>query len=80
MNNRERLIEMITTHSLDRRDIARLLKVKRDLVDRWLLSNESKSHEEAPDMAVELLELKLRLGIDAEEQEGSGDGAGSGDI
>lgn len=61
MNNRERLIEMITDNELDRREVAELLKVKREQVDHWLAANESKHHEEVPDMAIELLELKLKL-------------------
>lgn len=60
MNNRERLIELIADYKLDRRQVAELVSVKRDTVDHWLTSNESKSHEEIPDMAIELLELKLR--------------------
>jgi len=60
MNNRERLIELIADYKLDRRQIAELVSVKRDTVDHWLTSNESKSHEEIPDMAIELLEIKLR--------------------
>ena len=63
MNNRERLIALISENELDRLQVAELVKVRRDQVDRWLLSNESKSHEEVPDMAIELLELKLRLGL-----------------
>ena len=60
MNTRERLIELIADHKLERLDVAELLKVKRDEVDHWLLPNESKSHVEAPEMAVELLEYKLK--------------------
>ena len=60
MNNRERLIELIADYKLDRRQVAELVSVKRDTVDHWLISNESKSHEEIPDMAIELLEIKLR--------------------
>lgn len=60
MNNRERLIEILTENELDRLQIAEMLKVKRDMVDRWLLPNEANSHEEVPDMAIELLELKLK--------------------
>ena len=63
MNNRERLMDLITEHQLERHVVADLLKVRRELVDRWLLSNESRAHEEVPDMAIELLELKLKLGI-----------------
>ncbi len=61
MNNRERLIELMVDHKLDRRQIAELVRVKREVVDHWLTSGESKSHEEIPDMAIELLELKLKL-------------------
>jgi len=60
MNNRERLIELIADYKLDRRQVAELVRVKRDTVDHWLTSNVSKSHEEIPDMAIELLEIKLR--------------------
>ena len=70
MNNRERLMDLITEHQLDRHQVADLLKVRRDTVDHWLLSNESHAHVEIPDMAIELLELKLKLGI--------GKGVGSG--
>ena len=61
MNNRERLMEIMTDKQLDRMEVSELLKVKRDQVDHWLLSNESKNHQEVPDMAIELLELKLGL-------------------
>ena len=61
MNNRDRLMEIMTDRKLDRMELAELLKVKRDEVDHWLLSNESKNHKEMPDMAIELLELKLEL-------------------
>lgn len=60
MNNRERLIDIIAEHELDRREVAELVKVKSVVVDHWLLSNQSSSHEEMPDMAIELLELKLK--------------------
>lgn len=59
MNNRERLIDLITTNDLDRVEVAEMLKVKLETVDHWLLSMESHLHEEVPDMAIELLELKL---------------------
>ncbi len=59
MNNRERLMEVMLEKEMDRRDIAGLLKVKREDVDHWLLSGESKNHQPVPDMAIELLELKL---------------------
>lgn len=61
MNNRERLMDLMVDHELDRRAIAEMVKVKRDEVDHWLLSNESKNHKEVPDMAIELLELKLGI-------------------
>ncbi len=60
MNNRERLIDLITTYKLERRTIAELVKVKPDTVDNWLVSHESSHYEEMPDMAIELLELKLK--------------------
>ena len=63
MNNRDRLVEIISEQELDRLEVAEMLKVKQDQVDRWLLSNESKNHEEMPDMAIELLELKISLGM-----------------
>lgn len=59
MNNRERLFDMISEHQLERREVAELLKVKVDTVNHWLISHESASYEEMPDMAIELLELKL---------------------
>lgn len=60
MNNRERLIELIAEHKLDRRELAEMLKVTRQTVDHWLLPNEARGHEEVPEMAIELLEFKLR--------------------
>lgn len=59
MNNRERLMDLIVQFELDRRDIADLVRVGRETVDHWLLTSESKNHEDIPDMAIELLELKL---------------------
>ena len=59
MNARERLIELMLEFKLERREIADLVKVKRETVDSWLLSHESKNHTEVPEMAIELLELKL---------------------
>ncbi len=59
MNNRERLITYMLEHKLERREVASLLLVDRDTVDRWLLSPEGARHEEMPDMAIELLRLKL---------------------
>lgn len=61
MNNRDKLISIISDNGLERRDIAELVKVKLEIVDRWLASHESKHHEEVPDMAIELLELKMAL-------------------
>ncbi len=72
MNNRQRLIDLISEFELDRLAVAELLKVKRDTVDHWLMSTESKFHEEIPDMAIELLELKLG----AKQQENDGIGTG----
>ena len=59
MNNRERLMDYMQGHQLERREIAELVMVDRDTVDRWLVSAESSRHLEIPDMAIELLRLKL---------------------
>lgn len=59
MNNRERLIALITDYGLDRREVAELACVKQEQVDHWLLPVDSRSHENVPEMALELLELKL---------------------
>ena len=61
MNNRERLMAIISEGKLERRDVAELLKVKQDEVEHWLLSSESRNHTEMPDMAIELLELKIAM-------------------
>ena len=61
MNNRDSLIEIMAKCTLDRSEVAQLLSVKKKNVDHWLLSNESKDHEEIPDMAIELLQYKLNL-------------------
>ena len=61
MNNRERLIEIMTERELDRLELAQLLSVKKKDIDQWLLSSESKEHKEVPDMAIELLQYKLDL-------------------
>jgi len=61
MNNRQKLIDLIFEYQLDRRDVAAMLSVKPAEVDHWLLSPESKNHVEAPEMAIELLELKLKF-------------------
>ncbi len=62
MNNRERLMAIISENKLERLDVADLLKVKQDEVEHWLLSSESRNHAEMPDMAIELLELKIAMG------------------
>ncbi len=59
MNNRERLITLISDYDLERADVAELVRVKRETVDYWLLTTESKNYEEVPEMAIELLEMKL---------------------
>jgi hypothetical protein len=59
MNNRERLIDLMVEHELERRELAELLKVKTNDVDHWLLPNEAHNQLEVPDMAIELLEIKL---------------------
>ncbi len=61
MNNRERLIDLISAHNLERLELSEMLKVKRETIDHWLLSGEAKNHEEVPDMAIELLQLKIQL-------------------
>ncbi len=70
MNNRERLMEIISDNSLERRDIAEMLKVKQEEVDSWLLSAESKNHTAMPDMAIELLELKMAMSSSSDASEG----------
>lgn len=55
-------MELMADHGLERRQIAELLRVKRDIVDRWLAPHESKHSEQIPDMAIELLEIKLKQG------------------
>ena len=60
MNNREKLIDLLVTYKLDRREVAEMLKVKPDIIDHWIATGESRSHEDIPDMAIELLELKLK--------------------
>jgi len=59
MNNRERLIGLMREHQLDRMDVAELVRVRREQVDSWLLPGEAPRHEDVPEMAIELLELKL---------------------
>ena len=60
MNNREKLIDLIATQGLERREIAELVRVNIATVDNWLVSHESTHYEEMPDMAIELLEPKLK--------------------
>jgi hypothetical protein len=60
MNNRERLFDLIVRYSLDRRDVAELLSVTRETVDHWLQPHGTGHAEEAPTMAVELLEYKVK--------------------
>ena len=59
MNNRQRLIDLMGEHKLERRRVADMLNIKREVVDHWLISGESKLHTEIPEMAIELLEYKL---------------------
>ena len=59
MNNRERLIDLMIQHELERREVAVLLSIDKETVDCWLASGESSRHLEMPDMAIELLTLKL---------------------
>lgn len=61
MNNREKFLSLVVDNELDRYDLSEMLKVPFDQIDSWLLSPESAHHQEVPDMALELLELKLRL-------------------
>jgi len=60
MNNRDQLIDLMRSRALERREVAAMLKVPVDTVQRWLLPLESKHREDVPDMAIELLELKLK--------------------
>lgn len=59
MNNREKLIEIMIEQKLERSELAQMLKVKGETIDHWLVPNEARTHEEVPDMAIELLQLKL---------------------
>jgi transposase len=60
MNNRDQLIDLMRDRELERREVAAMLKVSIETVQRWLLPLESKHREDIPDMAIELLELKLK--------------------
>ena len=53
-------IDLMRSHELERREVASLLRVSIDTVQRWLLPVESKHREDVPDMAIELLGLKLK--------------------
>lgn len=61
MNNREKFLDLMHANELDRIDLANMLKVPREQIDHWLASPESRQHEDIPDMALELLEIKLKL-------------------
>ncbi len=60
MNNRDTLIDLMVAHGLERRELAEMLRVERETLDRWLLPRESSRCCEVPDMAIELLGYKLR--------------------
>jgi len=62
MNNRDRLIDLISEHELERRQVGDMLSVDRAQVDRWLLPHGSHDAEDVPTMAIELLALKLEQG------------------
>lgn len=59
MSLRDRLIDLIVTHGLERREVARMLAVNIETVDHWLLPHEAADYEEVPEMAIELLGYKL---------------------
>jgi transposase len=59
VNNRDKLIDRMTGNDIDRRELAGMLCVDRETVDRWLLPREAARWLEVPDMAVELLKYKL---------------------
>lgn len=61
MNNREKLINLMIDHELERRELAELVLVDKQTVDNWLASPESARSREIPDMAIELLGFKLGL-------------------
>ncbi len=78
MNNRDTLIDSMVAHGLERRELAEMLRVERETVDRWLLPRESGRGCEVPDMAIELLGYKLRERAQAaEDDDRSPDGARS---
>ncbi len=59
MNNREKLIDMMHEHEIERRELAELVCADRHTVDGWLAPPESSRNQEVPEMAIELLQLKL---------------------
>lgn len=59
MNNRDQLIDLMSAHKLERRDVAQLVRTPLETVHRWLLPMEAHGREDIPDMAIELLILKL---------------------
>jgi len=61
MNNRDKLIALITDHKLERREVAAMLSVNKTEVDQWLLPRGTRGSTEVPAMAIELLDLKLHL-------------------
>ncbi len=63
MNNREKLIDMMHEHALERRELAELVCADRHTVDGWLAPAESSRHMEVPEMAIELLQLKLGVTV-----------------
>ena len=60
MNNRDTLIDLMIAHGLERLELASMLRVEREMVDRWLLPRDAARWCEVPDMAIELLGYKLR--------------------
>lgn len=73
MNNRETFLSLVVDNDLDRYDLSDMLKVPLDQIDSWLLSPESAHHQQVPDMALELLELKLRLRVENQSDKATGD-------
>ena len=71
MNNRDILIDIMSEHSLDRRDLGELLHVDRATVDSWLAPGSSARHAQIPDMAIELLGFKLNSKTGSSENTGS---------
>ena len=61
MTNRERLLDILVERDMSRAEIAGLLHVDLDTVDRWVRNKESGTQQAIPDMAIELLEIKLGL-------------------